>query len=390
MKLTQISKTLQDPGGGLRVAACGSWPGWWSHRHNERQNQLGRERLNTPANATSLPSLSSVPHIVVTGANGFIAQRLLQQHLLPLLAKGQVRLSLTDLHAPSVPIAGVRFISGDIGDDAVWHDLMSEPVDLLFHFAAVVSGRAEADYALGLHVNLHATLAGLAHCREQQRQGGPRVRWVQASSIGVFGPPLPARMDDQTPVLPALSYGAHKRMVELMLDDLSRRGHVDGRCLRLSGVVVRPPAPNGALSGFNSDLIREPLAGRRIVCPVLPSACMWLCSASTTADQLWQLSQIEAATWQQRNATHRTGGVVNAPTWPVRVSRLIEALGRIDPEAPSRIEFDPLAPLQAQFGNWPETVDFAFARALGLPDDQVLCQGDLVQFVRNSMDTVYA
>ena len=43
---------------------------------------------------------------------------------------------------------------------------------------------------------------------------------------------------------------------------------------RLPGVVVRPPLPNGALSGFNSDLIREPLAGE--ACNVRSKLKVWL------------------------------------------------------------------------------------------------------------------
>jgi hypothetical protein len=41
--------------------------------------------------------------------------------------------------------------------------------------------------------------------------------------------------------------------------------------------------------------------------------------------------------------------------------------------------------LQAQFGNWPTSVDFALARALGLPDDRHKHQDDLEQLVRASM-----
>ncbi len=328
-------------------------------------------------------STSELPHILVTGAAGFIAQQLIERYLQPLVAQGRIRLTLTDVQAAHDIPPGVRWVSGDLTQAALWQELMNTPVHQVFHLAAIVSGPAERDYPLGLDVNLHATQHGLDQARQQFVNGGPKVQWLFASSIAVFGIDLPRQVSDQTPVHPHLSYGTHKRMLELMIHDLSRRGELDGRCLRLSGVVVRPQAPNGALSGFNSDIIREPLQGRAFVCPVTPQACIWLCSTQSTIDQLWQLSQIPFDAWQSTVHKHRTDGVVNAPTWPVKVDALIDALGTIDPRAPALISFDPAAPLQAQFGNWPETVDFALAADLGLADDRLIHQHDLSAFVRH-------
>jgi nucleoside-diphosphate-sugar epimerase len=327
------------------------------------------------------------PHILVTGATGFIGQGLVQRWLLPLAARGEVVLTLTDRRVTLLPGDGVRVVEGDITQPALLEQLFAQPVDLVFHLAAVVSGQAEREYELGLAVNWQASLRGIDLARRQWLQHQRRVRWIQASSIAVWGTGLPSHVDDHTPIHPELSYGAHKRMLELMLQDLSRRGEVDGRCLRLSGVVVRPRAAGGALSGFNSDLIREPLQGREVVSPVRPDSCLWLCSRETTVDQLWALSQIPESVWRQTCIEHRSEGAVNAPTWPVQLEPLIAALGRLDPAAPARVRFDPAAPLQAQFGNWPVSVDFAMARSLGLPDDRLKHHDDLEQFVRASLAT---
>lgn len=329
----------------------------------------------------------SVPRILVTGAQGFIGQGLLARWLLPRAARGELQLVLTDRHVTQAPVHGVEVIEGDITHPALLAQVFAQPVDQVFHLAAIVSGQAEREYALGQQVNLQASLRGLELARNQWLQHQRRVRWIQASSIAVWGTGLPSQVDDHTPIRPELSYGAHKRMVELMMHDLSRRGELDGRCLRLSGVVVRPRAAGGALSGFNSDLIREPLQGREVLSPVRPESCLWLCSRETTVDQLWALSQIPEDDWRKICAEHRSEGAVNAPTWPVQIQPLIAALGQIDPLAPGRIRFDPEAPLQAQFGNWPETVDFALARSLGLPDDRQKYQDDLEQFVRASLAT---
>jgi nucleoside-diphosphate-sugar epimerase len=77
----------------------------------------------------------------------------------------------------------------------------------------------------------------------------------------VFGP-LTATVTDDTLPRPAMTYGAQKLAAEVLVDDFSRRGWVDGRSLRLPGVLARPPARTGQLSAFLSDIIRELAAGR--------------------------------------------------------------------------------------------------------------------------------
>lgn len=334
-----------------------------------------------------MPQRTDVPHFVVTGASGFVAQGLLQRHLLPLAHAGRIALTTTDLHMAAAGKEKVTHLPGDIADPALWRRLFARPVHRLFHLAAVVSGQAEREPMLGRNVNLLAGLQGMECARLQWERTDIKVRWIQASSIAVWGTGLPARVDDHHPVRPMLSYGTHKRVLELQLDDLSRRGEVDGRSLRLSGVVVRPRAYGAALSAFNSDVIREPLQGRTVICPVRPDACLWLCSRDVAADQLWQLSEIDEPLWRNASETHATGGAVNAPTWPVSMQALLDALQRVDAAAATRIRFDPAAPLHAQFGAWPRETDFALARALGLPDDARIHQHDLARFVQACMQT---
>ena len=308
--------------------------------------------------------------VVVTGAAGFIGSALVAA----LGADGrpggtpQDELIVSDAHAiTALPgsAAGAEAFPGDIADPALLARLFARPVDRVFHLAGVVSGAAESDFARGKRVNLDATVALLERCRAQAESGGPVVRLVYASSIAVFGTPLPARIDDRTAPLPTLSYGAHKRVCELLIDDYSRRRFVDGRALRLPGVVVRPELPNGALSAFNSDLIREPLAGRDYRCPVGPEATIWITSLARTVANLLGLAELDGA----RLGAQRT---VTAPALAVTVGAIVAALGRIDAQAPARIRFDPEPALEAQFGRWPLDAAFDRALALGLSTDASL------------------
>jgi nucleoside-diphosphate-sugar epimerase len=324
--------------------------------------------------------------VLVTGAAGFLGQALVAKHVAPLAQNGACDVLLTDL-APSHPSpTHVRWVCGDVADPHLWDRLMDKPVDLVIHLAAIVSGRAEADPALGRIVNLIAPLEMLERCRLQQSTQGTRARVVLSSSIAVYGTPLPTRMRDDHPIRPSLSYGAHKRMIEIALTDASRRGEIDGRAIRLSGVVVRPPQPNGALSGFNSDMIRQPLSGNDYTCPVGPDACTWLTSLDVAIDQLWHAAQTSEARWTQ--ALPPGERALTAPTWPVTMADLQQALGDIDAAAPQRLRFDAHSPLHDQFGRWPQDVAFDQAAQLGMPSDWQRHLGRLAHMLRATMDPI--
>ena len=282
--------------------------------------------------------------VLVTGAAGFIGRALVH-----VLRVGH-------------DVVATDRDDGDIADREHVGHLFARPIERVFHLAAIVSGAAEADFDAGRRVNLDATIGLLDHCRAQARRGGPVVRFIHASSIAVFGAPLPARIDDATEAKPSLSYGTHKRVAELLIDDATRRGELDGRALRLSGVVVRPALPNGALSAFNSDVIREPLAGRAYVCPVGPDATIWVASKRTTIANLLRFADIDGAALGVQRA-------VTAPALAVSIGEIVAALGRVDSAAPARVRFAPDPRIEAQFGRWPRDASFARAESLGLVHD---------------------
>jgi nucleoside-diphosphate-sugar epimerase len=164
-------------------------------------------------------------------------------------------------------------IIGNIAYPQFARSLITPDIDAVFHLASLVSGGAEQNFELGTKVNLDATRDLLEACR----LAGRCPKFVFASSIAVYGGV--DEVTDETPVAPRLSYGAQKLVCEILIDDYTRRGYVDGRALRLPAVLVRPGSPNTAVSGWTSALIREPLAGRDYVCPVRPDtrlACISL------------------------------------------------------------------------------------------------------------------
>jgi len=310
--------------------------------------------------------------VLITGANGFIGRRLVSE----ILARGSLpgadgtpqavrELSLFDVNAPeTVPAADgvtVRAVTGDISDRARLDEVLGGGVDLVFHLAAVVSSQAEEDFALGMRVNFEGTRALLNACRAS---GEGRTRIVFASSVAVFGGDLPEVVTDDTAPVPQSSYGVQKVMGELLVQDYSRRGFVDGRTVRLPTVVIRPGRPNKAASTFASSIIREPLNGEAAVCPVPTGTALFVLSPRRIVANLLHAAALPAARWG-RNRT------VMLPGIRVTVAEMIEALRAVaGDEAVARIRFADDPRIRAIVESWPSRFETARAEALGFQADK--------------------
>jgi D-erythronate 2-dehydrogenase len=254
----------------------------------------------------------------------------------------------------------VEHVVGDISDAAVVNGAITADTSSVFHLAAVVSGMAEADFALGMRINVDASRLILEACRHAGH--GPRL--IFASSVAVYGGAPSDTMRDSTALTPRTSYGTQKAMVELLINDYSRRGFVDGRVLRLPTISVRPGRPNAAASSFASGIIREPLNGEPAVCPVDPETTLLLLSPSGVIRCMIHGHDLPAETF---------GGnrVVNLPGLSVTVREMVRALERVaGPEVVSRIRWEPDARIAKFVANWPGAWDNSRALALGFPGDQ--------------------
>jgi D-erythronate 2-dehydrogenase len=306
-------------------------------------------------------------NVVITGGAGFLGARLARS----LLSKGTLRsaegreeriaqLTLLDV-APSRAVSDprVRVLAGSIADPAVVAAAVGEDTDAIFHLAAIVSGQAEADFDLGMQINLDATRLIL----ERARRNGNRPRVVFTSSVAVFGGALPPVVQDDTAATPQSSYGAQKLMCELLVHDYSRKGFVDGRALRMPTICVRPGAPNKAASSFASGIIREPLAGEEAVCPVAPETLMWLMSPGKAIDNLVHGHELEAA----RLGPSR---IVNMPGLSVTVRDMVGALERVaGPAVSRRVRWERDPAIVRIVSSWPGRFATPRAQALGFQAD---------------------
>lgn len=289
-------------------------------------------------------------HVLITGAAGFLGRALAQRLVPGSLLGGRTvnRLTLLDLALDGPAPEGVRYVEGDMGDaDWLRGALEKEPpIDALFHLASIPGGTAEQDYPLSRRVNLDATQTLLEQGRQQVAAGHAAPVFVFASSIAVFGH-LPALVDDDAPTRPQMTYGTQKRIGELWVEDFSRRGWVDGRAVRIPGVLARPPARTGQLSAFLSDLIRELAAGRAFTCPTTPGATTWASSLPCVVRQLLHAASFDVAT----SGGHR---VLTLPTLRFAMADLARVVGRVHgTPAADLVRWAPDERIEALFGRFP-------------------------------------
>lgn len=298
--------------------------------------------------------------IVITGGAGFLGQRLAKR----LLEKYPDSLSivLADRVTSDAFDADhrVKSIACDIADREQVRLLVTSDTDVIYHLAAIVSGQAEAEFDLGMKVNLEAT----HHLLEASRTLPIPPKFVFTSSLAVFGGNLPPVVTDQTAVQPQSSYGAQKAIGELLVNEYSRKGFIDGRVLRLPTISVRPGKPNRAASSFVSGIIREPLNGESAVCPVSRSVLLWLSSPAMAIDNMVHAHTIPA----QSIGVNRT---INLPGLSITVGEMIETLERVaGREVVARIQYERDAVVEGIVTSWPGRFDTTRAAALGFRGDR--------------------
>ncbi|MDF1792532.1 MAG: SDR family oxidoreductase [Thalassobaculaceae bacterium] len=299
--------------------------------------------------------------IAITGGAGFLGKKLARA-LLDDNALGVEELVLADMVAPPPELAEdgrIRAVVGDVTDEDLLADAIRADTDSIFHLAAVVSAGAEADFDLGMAVNLDATRTIL----ELARKHGNRPKMVFSSSCAVYGGDLPEVVTDNQQITPQNSYGVQKAIGELLVNDYSRKGYLDGRSLRYPTVVVRPGKPNKAASTFASSIIREPLQGEEAICPVAPEAEMWLASPRIIVANTRHAHDLDAGAW----GPWRT---VPLPGFTASVKGMVEALETVaGAEVAARVKWQPDPVIEKIVYGWPTKLETTRANSMGFKRD---------------------
>lgn len=301
--------------------------------------------------------------IIITGGAGFLGRRLTE---LLLQRSGVESVVWFDQPAAIEAVgadapAGVVPVGGDITDTAAFAALLDRPDVGVVHLASVVSGQGEQDFDLALRVNLDGTRSVL----EAVRQHAPGARLVATSSIAVYGPGSGAAVTDRMPPRPETTYGMTKAVLELLINDYTRKGFLDGRVARIPTVIIRPGKPNAAASSAASAVFREPLAGRPYAVPVAPETRMAVGGAAGVVAGLADLLELPG----EALGSHRT---LTFPSVSVSFAEMLAALRRRVPAAVlGPVTFEPDPVIQRIMDGWAPSTEAPRALELGIgrPDE---------------------
>lgn len=316
--------------------------------------------------------------IVITGGTGFIGQgiarALLKRGTVTGPSGGQEKIDsivLFDIAVPDAPLTGmddrVSVVAGDISDRETVFKLIDRDDISVFHLASVVSAGGEKDFDLAMRINLD----GGRHVLEAARARASCPRVVFASSLAVFGgKATPKTISDTTKQTPQTTYGMTKSIGELMINDYTRKGFINGRSARLPTIIIRPGKPNAAASSFCSGVFREPLNGETCTLPVSRDTRMAMLGSRNVVAGFISLHEADGDKLGEDRA-------INLPSRTYSVADMIEASQRV---AHSRginigpVQDAPDAAIEAIVAGWPAEMVSERALALGLPLDDSLDQ----------------
>lgn len=287
--------------------------------------------------------------VVITGAGGFVGRQLVGA----LLGQGKQVAALDSHLGGLADHPNLQKFEGDLSDSTLRQSALSEGCEAVVHLATVPGGAAEADPAASRRVNIDA----MYNLMEEAAAAGDAPRLVYASSIAVFGDPLPADgVDDNTPLSPRMIYGGHKAMMETAVAMLSNRGVIDGVSVRLPGILARPKGPSGMKSAFMSDLFHALSAGKEFVCPVSREATIWAQSVQCVTDNFVHALTLDSTLMPRTR-------VVTLPALCITMGDLTEEIARQTGSASSLVSYAPDAALEAAFGAHPPLSTPAAERA---------------------------
>ncbi|ORX41219.1 hypothetical protein BD324DRAFT_613675 [Kockovaella imperatae] len=328
--------------------------------------------------------------VLITGGGGWLGNVLAGQ-LLDDPETPNIHLILADIVEPKPPKEAKNCIcvKADLTDPSEMQKLLRTEYgvpDTIYCFHGIMSRGSEDNFDLGLKVNIDSIRYLLDACRNVTTSSGDLIRFIFTSSLAVYGGDLPEIVTPDTIATPEGAYGTGKLVSELLVNEYTRRGLIDGRILRLPTVVVRPGSPSAATSAFISGIIREPLHGQRAICPVgtgpeddALSLAAWVASPETTVENFVIAKHIPAEKFKRHSRT------VYLPGFTTTVKEELDALVEIEgEEALKLLDFKDDPTNRRIVSSWPAKFDNTYPTSLGF----IVDEGGMLPIVKRFKEMV--
>lgn len=302
-------------------------------------------------------------NILIIGGGGVVGQKLAMKLAATGTLRGQpiTRMTLADINSPATVDAAFPVDTAicDIADASSVAQAVTADIDVIYLLAAIVSAHAEEDFDAGMNINMFGTYHVLERCRAL----GTKPVVVFTSSIAIYGGEIPDPLGEHSYPNPQTSYGGQKAVGEILINDYSRKGFVDGRAFRLPTISVRPGKPNRAASSFMSSIFREPLNGAEAVCPVAPDFLHYYLSPRNCIENLIKGAQLDAADLGMNRVLQMPGRM-----WSI--AQMIDAMTAVAGDGPAKlIRWDAQDDIKRIVSGWKFDIHADRAISLGLTAD---------------------
>ncbi|KAG7085692.1 hypothetical protein E1B28_003237 [Marasmius oreades] len=313
--------------------------------------------------------------VLITGAAGWLGG-LITHALIEDSKTPNVHLILADIVEPKEP-AGSKAITFkvDLTEPAEIDKLFNTEFgvpDTIYCLHGILSRGSEDDFDRGLKVNIDSIRAMLQAARKYGANNPVPIKFIFTSSLAVYGGSLPEVVKPDTIATPEGAYGFGKLSSELLVNEFSRRGFIDGRIIRLPTVAVRPKAPSAATSTFISGIIREPLKGIEAVCPIGDSfdspeldLALWIASPEVTIKNFVIAKHVSADKFLKHTR------VVCLPGFTTTVREELEVLKKVGgKQALNLVKFKDDPTNRRIVSSWPARFDNTYPLSLGFVVDE--------------------
>lgn len=195
--------------------------------------------------------------ILVIGAGGQLGSEL--THAL-WERYGHTKVIATDIKDPGGDLSSGNFEILDVLErDRLFDFIRKNNIAQVYHLAAVLSAKGEADPRFAWHLNMDGLIHVLDAAVEYRLE---KIYWP--SSIAVFGPGTPRDHTPQNTIMdPTTIYGISKLAGERWCDWYFRKHRLDIRSLRYPGLIGYKARPGGGTTDYAVEIFFKALTEKK-------------------------------------------------------------------------------------------------------------------------------